>query len=264
MAGTHLQSSRITETVEILSRRIRERFPEAGLNKVCGHLLEFAREAQKTSHDISRPMYGVRVISGLLVFLFAAVFAWCFAHVRMPQQQLMANEFVQVVEAGFNAILLTGLTLFFFGSLETRVKRGRALRALHELRSLAHVIDMHQLTKDPERVLSPGRETESSPKSTMTSFQLNRYLDYCSEMLALVGKIGALYVDEFTDTEAVEAVNDLESLTTGFSRKIWQKINILQLADERQWHDPSPVAKSAETVAESSEVPPPQPPATEA
>jgi hypothetical protein len=48
-------------------------------------------------------------------------------------------------------------------TIETRVKRRRALRAIHELRSIAHVIDMHQLTKDPEWVLARGKETGLVP-----------------------------------------------------------------------------------------------------
>ena len=36
-----------------------------------------------------------------------------------------------------------------------------ALRALHQFRSLAHIVDMHQLTKDPERLMSPQPHTPS-------------------------------------------------------------------------------------------------------
>jgi hypothetical protein len=63
----------------------------------------------------------------------------------------------------------------------------------------------------------------------MTPFEHNRYLDYCSEMLALVGKIAALYVQTFPDERAVSAVNDVEELTSGLSRKIWQKIMVLNI-----------------------------------
>ena len=101
---------------------------------------------------------------------------------------------------------------------------------MHELRSIAHIIDMHQLTKDPERVLQNWQSTENSPKESMTPFLLSRYLDYCSEMLSLTGKIAALYVERFDDSVAVEAVREVEQLTTGLSRKIWQKIIILNQA----------------------------------
>jgi hypothetical protein len=37
-------------------------------------------------------------------------------------------------------------------SLPNRLTRGRLLALLHRLRSLAHVVEMHQLTNDPERL----------------------------------------------------------------------------------------------------------------
>ncbi len=89
---------------------------------------------------------------------------------------------------------------------------------------------MHQLTKDPERVLVRTKDTPSSPKQELTSGELTRYLDYCSEMLSLIGKLAALYVQQFDDPVALAAVNDVEQLTNGLSRKIWQKISIVNAA----------------------------------
>jgi hypothetical protein len=56
---------------------------------------------------------------------------------------------------------------------------------------------------------------------------LRRYLDYCSEMLSLAGKLAALYAQAVSTPAAVEAVNDLENLSIGLSRKIWQKIALI-------------------------------------
>ena len=123
---------------------------------------------------------------------------------------------------------MIGLAIFFLFSLETRFKRARALRAMHALRSLAHIIDMHQLTKDPERTTGRcGADTQSSPKRTLTPFELTRYLDYCTEALAVISKLAALYVQHFHDPVTLSSVNELEELTNGLSRKIWQKIMIL-------------------------------------
>ena len=58
--------------------------------------------------------------------------------------------------------------------------------------------------------------------------ELNRYLDYCSDALALISKIAALHVQGFQDPVLLDAVDDVEDLTAGFSRKIWQKITILE------------------------------------
>lgn len=86
---------------------------------------------------------------------------------------------------------------------------------------------MHQLNKDPERVFAHGPSTMSSPERDLTPFQLSRYLDYCSEMLSITSKIAALYVQQFEDAVAVTAVDQVETLCTGLSRKIWQKVTVL-------------------------------------
>ena len=69
--------------------------------------------------------------------------------------------------------------------------------------------------------------TPSSPRRTLTPLELARYLDYCSEMMSLTGKVAALYAQHFRDEVVLGAVNEIESLSTGISRKIWQKIMIL-------------------------------------
>jgi len=53
-------------------------------------------------------------------------------------------------------------------------------------------------------------------------------------MLSIIGKIAALYVQQFNDPPALAAVNEVESLTTGLSRKIWQKIMILNTIEIEQ------------------------------
>ncbi|WP_052466283.1 hypothetical protein [Mobilicoccus massiliensis] len=98
---------------------------------------------------------------------------------------------------------------------------------LHRLRSLAHVIDMHQLTKDPERIRARYSRTAESVRDTMTAEELFHYLDYCSEMLSLVGKSAALYAQSTSDDVVLTSIEGIESLTTGLQTKIWQKIALL-------------------------------------
>ena len=68
----------------------------------------------------------------------------------------------------------------------------------------------------------------------MTEFELIRYLDYCSEMLSLTGKLAALYMQDMRDPVIIESVNEIEDLTTSLSRKIWQKIMVLN-QPARSW-----------------------------
>jgi hypothetical protein len=137
-------------------------------------------------------------------------------------------EGLQGLEAVINEVVFLGIAVYFLWTLERRLKRRRALKELHVLRSLAHIIDMHQLTKDPERITDTvASDTASSPVRKLTAFELSRYLDYCAEMLAIISKVAALYVQQFEDPVTLAAVNDVELLTNGLSRKIWQKIMIL-------------------------------------
>jgi hypothetical protein len=139
-------------------------------------------------------------------------------------------EWLQGVEAAINELIFFGLAVFFLTSLETRFKRRSALRMLHQFRSLAHIVDMHQLTKDPEHVLHQVTRTPSSPVRVLTRADLTRYLEYCSELLALVSKLAALHAQDLQDGVVLAAVNDVESLTADLSRKVWQKITILHTA----------------------------------
>jgi hypothetical protein len=84
------------------------------------------------------------------------------------------------------------------------------------------------LTKDPGAALHPADDTASSPRRIRNAQELVRYLDYCSEMLSLSSKVAALYAQSTTDAQVIDAVNELERLTTNLSQKIWQKINIVE------------------------------------
>ena len=124
-------------------------------------------------------------------------------------------------------VVFIGAAVVFLVSWENRIKRNRALKAIHELRAMAHIVDMHQLTKDPESYFGRGTRSRVHRKRDMNPFELNRYFDYCNDSLALISKIAALYAQDFQDPVLLDAVDDVEDLTSGLSRKIWQKIILL-------------------------------------
>jgi len=223
----NLNSEKILDTIETLSRRIDERFPGSGLGRVCQELLKIAGESHLRSAWIGKPLRSLRFITGALGTIIIIGLLVVLVNASWPRNGFDLVVLVQVSEAGLNVFLLLSAAILFLVTAETRVKRRRALKAIHELRALAHVIDMHQLTKDPERLLASRTQTLSSPKQNLGPNELGRYLDYCSEMLSLIGKLAALYVQKFDDPVALVAVNEVEDLTTGLSRKIWQKIMII-------------------------------------
>ncbi len=219
-----LDAEKIVDTVRLLRNRIRERFPEAGLGRVADDLVHVAEKAAVKSHAIAEPYLPFRIGIAVLVAALLIIIGWILFHLRISTQIDRFSEFLQALDAALNTVLLIGGGIFSLFTLEVRMKRNRALKLLHELRSLAHIVDMHQLTKDPEVILAGVPTTESSPRRTMTRFELSRYLDYCSEMAALIGKIAALYVQKYDDPVVLSAVDQLEDLTSSLSRKTWQKI----------------------------------------
>ena len=178
-------------------------------------------------------MYSVRIAVALLILVILVIVGSMIWAV-LPQLGQVSNasviEIIAALEAGTNELVLVGLSIFFLVNLETRIKRAQAVRAIHELRSIAHVIDMHQLTKDPARYRHASVATESSPVRELNLPDMMRYLDYCSEMLSLTSKIAALYIQRFNDNAVMEAVSDVEILCTGLSNKVWQKLQIAESA----------------------------------
>jgi hypothetical protein len=227
MPYRQLDDDRIIETLEKLRDRIRERFPSSSLARVSEELLILARESASHVAYLAKPNWPIRVSVGFAIAVMLAVIVAAASQVRLASGAAKWPELVQGVEAAINDLVFLGIAVFFLTTIETRLKRRRALRALHQLRSIAHVVDMHQLTKDPEQLLSNPPATASSPVRTMTRVELGRYLDYCSEMLSVTSKVAALFVERFDDPVTLGAVNEIESLTAGLSRKIWQKISML-------------------------------------
>ena len=228
-----LDPAQLEQTVAALKERVRQRFPGSGLGMVAAELHDVARQVIARTETINRPHVVLRAASALTVIALVAVMGAVLYQLRLAPGEWTWLSVIQVMESAINDIVLLGAGLFFLITLEVRVKRRRALKAIHELRALAHIIDMHQLTKDPHVLLGQGPPTAASPVRTLTAYQLARYLDYCSEMLSLLGKLAALYVQRFDDQVALAAVDGIEDLTNGLSRKIWQKITMLEGAAAR-------------------------------
>lgn len=227
-----LDADKVARTLDHLQARVAERFPGSGLSEVCGQLTAVARVTTQRARRLSRPYLGLRTL--VAVIALAAIGGEAALIARLDWLAGLRNagalSLATSLEPAVNLLLLSGAAIWFLVSLEARWKRSRVQKSLHELRSFAHVIDMHQLTKDPTLVLGP--RTASSPAREMSRFQLARYLDYCAEMLALTAKLAALYAGESDDPVVVAAVNDIETLTSDLGRKIWQKIMILGQLDE--------------------------------
>ena len=230
-----LDPERIVFTISRLRRRIEERFPEAGLGRVCATLQEIGENTKTRLEAVERPILWLRTGTWLMAALVivAAIAAVRAVAIELPGGFGSVFEALQILEAGIQDVVFVGIGLAFLVTAENRLRRKQALGFIRELRAIAHIVDMHQLTKDPNRLVHPMADTDSSPRRTLSGFELGRYLDYCSELLSLTAKLAALYAERFNDAVILQAVDEVEALTTGLSRKIWQKIMILDAAEHR-------------------------------
>ena len=223
-----LSADSILKTLDRLEDRVRERFPDRGLAAVVTDLGRIAVLHVKRAGDVARPHLLLRGLIGIVLILGLTVTG---IGVAQKVELLMGpagNKLsFEGIEAMANILILMGAAIWFLLNLEARIKRAQALANLHELRSMAHVIDMHQLTKDPPSLLGAGR-TASSPERDLSPSDLMRYLDYCTELLSLIGKLAALYMQGLRDEVVIHSVNEIEGLTTNLSSKIWQKIMIIR------------------------------------
>ena len=234
-AGDEIQlaADHVGATVAQLERRIQARFGERGLTKAArdlGGLVVSVQNGAGQSRDRLRRTTLMARTAGLTI-VAATVVALAFT-LRSAIGDGLARtvDWVPLVESVVNDLVFAAIAVVFLWAFPERLERRALLRLLHRLRSLAHVIDMHQLSKDPEQISPNYTATAESVRHGLDAEQLHHYLDYCSELLSLTAKTAALCAEHSTDGVVLETISYIETLTTELSNKIWQKISLLPRA----------------------------------
>ena len=161
-----LKHEAVRDSTRALQHRIRSRFPDRGLWEVCGELAALVDEVGSEGGISRRRIRFARFMSRLLVALIVVfvtlTIALAAADIWADPEAISPIDFLPLLETVINNAVFAGLAVFFLIAVPERMERARVMRLLHRLRSLAHVIDMHQLTKVPERlerVRQRGAET---------------------------------------------------------------------------------------------------------
>jgi hypothetical protein len=228
-----LEAAAVRETVEELHERIAVRFPSRGLRGVAADLLLLIDQVQTSATDTQGKVRALRVASRVVMvaILLATVAAVALATRDATKAGLDSFKLLPLIETVINDVVFAGIAAYFLYSFPERLRRGQLLNLLFQLRSTAHIIDMHQLSKDPEQLKPSYVPSRVSKPLELSRDEMERYLDYCSELLALVGKTAALCAEESRDNVVLDTVSRIETLTVGLSRKIWQKISNLPPAE---------------------------------
>lgn len=220
-----LDARRLVEAAGKLADKVEGSFPGSGLSSLAREVFCVTAETVERVVEISRPNWGLRFAVGVLVLL--AVLGPLFFSVLLHFRETVSSlgDFLEATDAGLHMLLVLGAGIAFLVTLEGRLQRKRALSAIAEFRSLAHLVDMHQINKDPgidERGLPEGEDT----RTVRSDAQLGVYLDYSSDLLSIIGKLAAYYGQHLQDRVVLDAVNEIEGLSSGLAAKFWQKIMI--------------------------------------
>src|SRR5690606_6958361 len=115
----------IIATLEKLHARILDRFPDSGLARVCGELIEAGRVSVTEAAELTRPTYLWRAAAGLLAVggVIAQIAAFRFLHLERIEGS--APELLQGLEAAVSLLILFGSAVWFVLTLEERIKRQR-------------------------------------------------------------------------------------------------------------------------------------------
>ncbi|WP_312919743.1 hypothetical protein [Kocuria marina] len=230
----HLDDQAVRASAAALQRRIYSRFPQRSLWEVCGELIALVDEVTEGGGISRRRIRTARALSRLGVLVVLLVFGTAITLAALSiwadPDALGPVDWLPLLETVVNDLVFAGIAIFFLLAVPQRLERAHVLRVVHRLRSLAHVIDMHQLVKVPERLPAARVYTEDAREDelALTRAQMTQYLDYCTEMLSLVGKTAALFAEDTTDADVLDAVEGIEALTSDMARKVWQKIAIIQ------------------------------------
>ena len=224
-----LDGQAVRRSAATLEHRVASRFPDRSLWEVCREGVGLVDELNAGPGISRRRVRLARLLSRLgvvviVLFLLGAV-VLAAGDLLEEREAIGPLDMLPLLETLINDLVFGAIAVFFLLRIPERMERARVLRILHRLRSLAHVIDMHPLTKVPERLERGSRDDGGLD---LDRAELTRYLDFCTEMLSLVGKSAALFAEHTTDGDVLDAVEGIEALTSDMARKVWQKIGIIQ------------------------------------
>lgn len=233
-----LQADKILATVRRLHARILQHFPEAGLTQVAA---EFASLAEASPERIALLYRRNLALRALIVVLLAAIVGvaalfmttWFADREHSLEVARDVGGLIQAIESVLGAAFFLSAAIVSIVTLEKRHIRVRVVRAMQELRAMAHIVDLHQLQKDPELFVIERGPGEAREHAELSIGEMTRYLDFCTELLSLLGNVAVLYAQPSHDPTVHAAADDVQQLSGNLANKIWQKIMILDRIAER-------------------------------
>ena len=221
-----IDPTKLILTISKMANRVEEQFPSSGLSAVANEVAAVAEGTVARIAEIKKPRIGLRIGVGIMVLLVLSgplLFSFVLS---FSEEVTNLGDFLEATDAGLHMLLVLAGGIFFLVGMENRMRRNQALDAIAEFRSLAHLVDLHQINKDPG--LDSLKPPEDDKRTVRSDEALASYLDFSGDLLSIVGKLAAYYAQNLSDRVVLDAVNEIETLTSSLSNKLWLKILVLR------------------------------------
>lgn len=219
-----LDSARIVETADYLSRELGTQLPGSSLAGLADALAKIARAPDDQTRQARKPIYVLRAASAIAIGVAVVALALVARHVHARWEFATITDLFAGLQAGVNLLVLLAGALWFLVSIEARIKRRRTLQSIGELREFLHVIDVTQLYYTPDFY---------SAAPAMGKLKLDHtYLLCCTRMLGLIGNLAALHARGTSADSILRASFELELLANTITAKLQSKVESIR-AKER-------------------------------
>ncbi len=219
---TRLKGTSICESIEALKNQVNNQFPGKRLSATIEDLETEAKSATNIAKKVGGSHFiGWFITLSVPLLLFVATIASTASYFNLDISSIQSYDDIDgVVNIGFVTVLI-GL---FVRQFITIRRRTNSMKQLHKLRTIIHILDMKQQNKKYHNCL-----TNKKPLSHNDNI---RYLDDCSQAIVLAGKVAALMIEGHNDALVIATVSEIDSLCNGITNRIWQKIQVFQLAKD--------------------------------
>ena len=216
-----LDAGTIIETSRNLAEDVNRRLPGTNLAGLAEKLARLAAVTERR-RQASRPFRVIRVFSVLAIGVVLLGIWYLARHIQTKWEFGTITDLLISLNAGFHLLVLLAGALWFFVTIEARIKRKAAPAFVQELREFVHVIDVAQLYYTPD--LYRYRRGASSGDAVIDE----TYLLHCTQMLALIGNLVSLYTRGATGDSILRAASEVEILAIAISTKHLTKAEVVR------------------------------------
>ena len=230
--STQLDPKRIYTTAKLVVDRV-EDFAEAtgrggGLKTLAKDVTDLALKAREPKGMLENlDQFGPRFLFAVAVpVLGSAILFWLLPPIDWsPLEPASLLGWFQMTEPILGTIFFLGTIAILAWGFIGLLRRNAALNKLHKLRSVAHVIHSHQLKK------SIRVEGQPATQDSLTLDQLKKYVECCSDLLAVVAKLAALKAQDVNDPVVLDASDRIERLAHDLSEDMRRKVTSAERSD---------------------------------